>query len=229
LNIHGINDVRQTGMHTAEPLVPEPSSFEVDIPVEKLKRYKSPGIDQIPAELIQAVGNILLSEIYEFITRNSIWNKEKFPRQWKESIIVGDKIGHSNYREISLLPTTYKIVSNVLVSRSTPCVGEITGDHQCGFQSKRPEIHQIICIHQILEKRWEYGVTLHQLFIDLEKAYDSVRREVLYTILNEFGILTELVRIIKINLKETRSKVRVGENLSDAFPIQNGLKQGDAL
>jgi hypothetical protein len=49
-----VNDVRQTEIHTAEPLVPEPSSTEVEIAVEKLKRYKSPGIDQIPAELIQA-------------------------------------------------------------------------------------------------------------------------------------------------------------------------------
>jgi hypothetical protein len=48
LNVHGINDVRQTEIHTAEPSVPEPSSSEVEITVEKLKRYKSPGIDQIP-------------------------------------------------------------------------------------------------------------------------------------------------------------------------------------
>jgi len=56
LNVHGIN-VRQTEMHTAEPLIPEPNSFEVEITIEKQKRYKLPGIDQIPAELIQAGGN----------------------------------------------------------------------------------------------------------------------------------------------------------------------------
>ena len=39
--------------HTAEPLVPEPSGFEVDLAIEKLKSHKSPGIDQIPAELIK--------------------------------------------------------------------------------------------------------------------------------------------------------------------------------
>jgi hypothetical protein len=54
--VHGGNDVRQTEIHTAEPLVPEPSSSEVEIAIGKLKRYKSPGIDQIPAELIQAGG-----------------------------------------------------------------------------------------------------------------------------------------------------------------------------
>jgi hypothetical protein len=54
MNVHGVNDVRQTEMHTAEPLVPEPSAFEVEMAVGKLKRCKSPATDQIPAELITA-------------------------------------------------------------------------------------------------------------------------------------------------------------------------------
>jgi hypothetical protein len=70
---------------------------------------------------------------------------------------------------------------------------------------------------------------VHQLFIDFEKAYDSVKRPVLYNILLEFGITKKLVRLIKMCLNETYSKVRVGKLLSDKFPIQNGLKQGDVL
>jgi hypothetical protein len=100
LNEHGINDVRQSEIHTAEPLVPEPSSFEVETAIGKLKRYKSPGTDQIPAELIQAGGNTLCSEIHKFI--NCIWNKEELPEQWNESITVpiykkGYKMDCSNY------------------------------------------------------------------------------------------------------------------------------------
>jgi hypothetical protein len=70
---------------------------------------------------------------------------------------------------------------------------------------------------------------VHQLFIDFKKVYDSVKREVLYNILLEFGVRKMLVRLIKICLNETCSKVRVGKLLSEKFPIQNGLKQGDAL
>jgi hypothetical protein len=75
-----------------------------------------------------------------------------------------------------------------------------------------------------MENKWEYNGTVHQLFIDFEKAYDSVRREMLYNILTEFGISTKLVRLIMLYLNETYSKVCIVKNLSDAFPIQNGLK-----
>jgi len=70
---------------------------------------------------------------------------------------------------------------------------------------------------------------VHQLFIYFNKAYDSVRREVLYNILIEFGIPMKLVRVIEMCVTATYSRVRVGKNLSDMFPIRNVLKQGDAL
>ena len=70
---------------------------------------------------------------------------------------------------------------------------------------------------------------MHQSFIEFKKVYDSVRKEVLCNILIEFGIPMKLVRLIKMCLNGTYSRVRVGKHLSDVFPIRNGLKQGDAL
>jgi len=66
------------------------------------------------------------------------WNKEELPEEWKELITgpiykKGDKIDCSNYRGISLLPTTYKIFSNILLSRLIPYADETTGDYQGGF------------------------------------------------------------------------------------------------
>jgi hypothetical protein len=77
--VHNVSDVRQIEVHKAEPLVRGPSLLEVEIAIAKLKKYKSPGSDQIPAEVIQAGGEILLSEIHKLI--NSVWNKEKLPDQ----------------------------------------------------------------------------------------------------------------------------------------------------
>jgi hypothetical protein len=90
---------RQIEIQTAEPLVPDPRPFVVEIAIEKLKRYTSPGSNQILAELIQAGCEILHSKIHELIT--SIWNTEKLPDQWKESIIIpvhkkGDKTDCGN-------------------------------------------------------------------------------------------------------------------------------------
>jgi len=133
--------------------------------------------------LIRAVGNTSRSVIQKRI--NCIWNKEETHQQWKEPNTVliykeGDKSDCSNCTAISLLPTTYTVLSNVLVSTLIPHVDEITGDHQCGFRRKRSITVKIFCICQILEKNWEYNGRVHHLY-RFEKACDTVRREALYT------------------------------------------------
>jgi hypothetical protein len=69
--------------------------------------------------------------------------------------------------------------------------------------------------------KWEYNETANQLFIDFKKAYDSLRKEVLYNILIEFEVPIKLVRLIKICLNEIYSKANTGKYFSDTFPIQN--------
>jgi hypothetical protein len=66
----------------------------------------------------------------------------------------------------------------ILVRESTPYVDKIIGYHQCGFWSNWSTTYKIFCIHQILEKKLEFIGAVHQLFVDLKKAYDSIRREV---------------------------------------------------
>ena len=73
-------------IHTAEPWIPEPSEIEVEMSIKKLKNFKSPGIDNIPAELIKAGGTALTKELHRLI--NAIWRKEELPKEWKTSVIV---------------------------------------------------------------------------------------------------------------------------------------------
>jgi hypothetical protein len=103
------------------------------------------------------------------------------PAQWTESVIVpvqkkGDKTDCSNYHGMSLLSTSYRILSNIVLSRLTPCVDEIIGEHQCGFRYNRSTTDQIFAFIRYWRK-WEYSETVHQLFIGFKKAYDSVRRK----------------------------------------------------
>jgi hypothetical protein len=123
LNVHGFSDVRQAEIHTTETLVPETSVLEFELAIEKLKSHKSPGIDQISAELIKAGDSTIRCAIHKIII--AIWNKEELPGEWKESIIVpihkkGDETDCNNYRGISHFPTTYKILSNIQLSMLFP-------------------------------------------------------------------------------------------------------------
>jgi hypothetical protein len=100
LNVHGAGGVRQTEMYTAEPSVPKPSAAQVEGATGNLKRYKFPGIDQIPAEMIHAGKQTLHSEIHKLIKLT--WNKEELPHQWREPTIIpihkkGDTTDCSNY------------------------------------------------------------------------------------------------------------------------------------
>ena len=108
LNEHGIGDVRQTETHTTEPLAREPSAFEFEMAIEKLKRRKSPGTGQIPTQLIKAEGRINRSEIRKLT--KSILSMEKLPEERTETIILligkkDDKTDSSDYTGMSLLST----------------------------------------------------------------------------------------------------------------------------
>jgi len=80
---------------------------------------------------------------------------------------------------------------------------EIIGDHQCGFGSNRSTTNRIFCIFKYFRKKWEYNETVHQLFIDYKKSYDSFRKRIFYSILIEFGITMKLVRLRKMYLNVT--------------------------
>jgi hypothetical protein len=79
-----------------------------------------------------------------------------------------------------------QILSKILLSSLSHYAEEIMGDHQCGFRHNRSATDHIFCIcHMLyLRKKWEYNEAVYHLFVDIKKAYDSVRRKVLYSILS---------------------------------------------
>ena len=84
------------------------------------------------------------------------------------------------------------VIKNILLSRMTLYANKIIGEYQCGFRRSRSTVDHIFSIRQILEKKWEYNKNVCQLFIDFEKAYDSIKRESLYDILIKFGVPKKL-------------------------------------
>ena len=112
------------------------------------------------------------------------------------------------------MPTMYKILSKILLSRLTPYAEEIIGDHKVDLDATSQLLIIYSAFVKYLEKKWDYKEAVNQIFIDFKKAYNSVRREVFYNILVEFGIPKKLVRPIKMCLTETFSIVWVGKNLT---------------
>ena len=93
----------------------------------------------------------------------------------------------------------HKTSNNTFICFILLYIYQIIGDHQCGFRRNMSAIDHMFRNRQILEEKWEYNEEVHQLFIDFKKAYDSVRREVLYKILIEFFIPRKLVRLKKMS------------------------------
>ena len=150
LNVHGFNYVRQREINATEPIVLEPSVFELQMAIGKLKKQKSPGTGQILGQFVKSGGGrIIRSKVHKII--NSVWSKEDLFEQWKESLIIpiykkGNKIYCISYRGTTLFLTTYQSLSTILQSRLTPYAEEIIGDHMCGFRHNRSTAFHIFCI-----------------------------------------------------------------------------------
>src|SRR5215475_1633648 len=124
---------------------------------------------------------------------------------------------------------SYKILTNLLAKYIEPYVEEILGDYQCGFRKGRSTTDQIFCLRTILEKTYEHKVDIHQLYIDYKQAYDTINRTELEEIMKEFGIPSKLVRLTKMTIENTNSKVRIQGKLTPSFETTIGLRQGDSL
>jgi hypothetical protein len=137
--------------------------------ITELKKNKAPGEDKITGEIIKYGGEKVWDLIYELIT--NIWEQGEMPKEWLIALIQPihkkkDKTNCSNYRGISLLNITYKVMANIIAKRLSPYTEELLGDYQCGFQKNRSTTNHNFVLRNIMEKCYEYNINLHQLFID---------------------------------------------------------------
>ena len=168
--------------HTEEELEEEPPDIlDIEMAIQSMNNNKSPGIDNILAELYKKGGGLLLNRIHCLI--KGVWREEKLPTDWTKNIIVpiyknrGDKLQCKTYRGISLLCTGYKILTAVINNRLTKYTEHIIGEYQTGFRTGKTTTDQIFTVKNLLGKAWKHNVEIHQIFVDFQKAYDSIRRD----------------------------------------------------
>jgi sorting nexin-29 len=206
-----------------EEVIEPPTKEEVEEALKEQKLNKAPG-DNIPAELLKALHRII----------NKVWEEEKIPEDWRRSIICpifkkGDKLTCSNYRGISLLSSSYKILSRIIKRRLDPYIEETIGEYQSGFRPNRSTIDNLFTLRQIREKCWEYNIYIYLCFIDFKQAYDTIIRKKLRTIMSTFGIPTKLRRIINLTMTGTINQVKIQNQLKEGFKTNQGFKQRDSL
>ena len=209
-----------------------PDDKEIADACRSLKN-KAPGDSGLKPELWKA----LLTDSRTFHLLKSLvldfWISEVPPKQWMMGLLrilpkKGDLSLPGNYRGIMLLETAYKIVSILLLNRLRPIAESLDHEQQCGFRPGRGCNDAVFTVKMAMKKRREHSKETWILFLDLVKAFDRVPRELLWQLLEKFGVPPKLVRLLKALHKDVIVKFEV-EGLEHEVNCTIGVKQGDIL
>lgn len=156
------------------------------------------------------------------------------PDEWSRSIIIaipkkGDLSNCNNYRTIALMNHMSKVLMSILLERLKPQVEEHLAEEQAGFRRDRNTTQQILILRLIGEKAKRKGKLIYNCFIDFQKAFDSVRHDILEAVLRSFGVGRRLTQLLNSACQEAKSAVRVGREIGEWFQISVGAKQGDPI
>lgn len=209
--------------------VEHPTLNEVRSVIKELKNGKAPGIDNITSELLTADSETSSKQIHKLL--KTVWNDEKIPTDWTKGLIVklpkkGDLTNCGNWRGITLIPTTSKILGKIIVNRIAAEVNKHLREEQAGFREGRGTTEQIFILRNIIEQTVEWNSNLYICFIDFEKAFDSVHQETLWKIIKHYGIPEKLIRLLKCMYINNECAVITSNGTSDWFKIKSGVKQG---
>ena len=120
-----------------------------------MKKGKSAGVDNIPAELVQAVGEDVITALTTIC--NKIWQRGEWPTPWTQSLVItlpkkGKLQQCQNYRTISLISHTSKVMLKVILKRLKPQAEKINAEEQAGFRAGRSTTEQIFDLRILCEK-----------------------------------------------------------------------------
>ena len=202
--------------------------------IEK-KRNSAPGKDRIPYSVYQNLPLVAREYVLHFI--NLIWESNQIPPQLKHAIMVpvlkqnGNASEASSYRPIALSPCLIKIMETMIKTRLDWFLEkhEILPTFMSGFRRGRSITDNIVNLENDVQKSINNKEHTLAVFLDINKAYDTVWIEGLIHKLGNIGIQGNMLRFLHNFLKDRTYQVRVGRQLSHEFKMERGLPQGSIL
>ena len=199
--------------------------------IQKMKNRKAAGPSGIAAEMIKASGQFGVDMITDLL--NQIVRDGVVPADWELSTIVnsykgkGDALERGNYRGLKLTDQVLKVMERVVekLIRQKVDIDEM----QFGFMPGRGTTDAIFVLRQLQEKYLAKKKNLYFAFVDLEKAFDRVPRDVVWWAMRKLGVDEWLINVVKAMYTNSRSQVRINCEFSDQFPIRVGVHQGSVL
>ena len=211
------------------------SREEVLLALSKLKPGKAAGPDMIIGEMLKYASN----EIAPFFVKlfNYMFDYGLYPQNWAESIILplykkGDRNDPGNYRGISLSDISSKVYGSIINKRIQSWVNEhnLTGEIQAGFKSGYSTIDHAFSLMACVQKQFSNNNNrkLYVAFIDFQKCFDTINRNILWPILTKNGIQGKLLKCVKSMYESVKARVRASDNsLTEHINCTLGVKQGD--
>ena len=197
--------------------------------IGKIKCGKAGGVCDIRGEMLKAGGEVTVQWLTAIF--NVVWRTGVTPKEWRRAIIIpvykkGNKRVCKNYRGISLLSVPGKVLGKILNDRMRSITEGRIMEEQVGFRPGRGCMENVFVIRQLAEKMLERGKRLYAAFLDLDKAYDRVWRTGLWEALKQYGVEGRLLKAVQGLYKDSEATVKVGEEMTDWFEVQRGVRQG---
>jgi len=204
---------------------------EVRAAIAKMKCGKAAGPSGVGAEMLKAAGDAGIIWVTDLC--NETVKEGRIPADWRKSWLVtvykgkGDALECGSYRGIKLLDQVLKVLERVIEDRLRRRV-KIDG-MQFGFSAGKGTTDAIFIIRQVQEKFMEKKKDLWLAFVDLEKAFDRVPREVLWWALRKLGVDEWMVNVIRAMYEGATTAVKLRSGESTEFEVRVGVHQGSVL
>ena len=162
------------------------------------------------------------------------WTVEDSPQDWKLGLLVklpkkGDLSLCTNWRGIMLLTISSKVLCRIILERMKDALDSRLQDEQAGFRKEQSYCDQIATLRIIVEQTLEWNTSLYMVFIDFEKAFDSIDRNTLWKILRHYGVPEKIIKMIQVFYVGFQAKVLHEGDMTEAFEMMTGVRQGCLL